>query len=184
MAPVPGMLPACPACCLLMTQPRWPATLVRLNTLVCRKHPQKNSSSFKPRMEVKAGGLRARRKPCYHTRVETTHKYRSRKHNEDKPWAFPCVLSFGSQFHEALESCAALYSISIYGALTRSQVLTGLFCLIQQTSAEHLQRTRALPKRKDSCLKAAFWAVCYLYSVQYPCFHRFLNAYSRSSLVY
>lgn len=40
-------------------------------------------------------------------RVETTHKYRSRKHNVDKPWAFPCGLSFGSQFHEALESHAA-----------------------------------------------------------------------------
>lgn len=135
-------------------------------------------------MEVKAGGLRACRKACHHPGVETTHKYRSRKHNEDKPWAFLCVLSFGSQLYEALESCAALHSITIYGPLTRCQVLTGLFCFIQQTSAEHLQYTRALPKRKYSCLKAAFWTVYYLYSAQYPGFHRFLNAHSRNSLVY
>lgn len=53
------------ACCLLMPQPEWPAALVVVTALVCRKHPQKDSSSFKPRMEAKARGLRACRKPRY-----------------------------------------------------------------------------------------------------------------------
>lgn len=82
------------------------AVPIGLSALVCRKHPQKDSSSFKSRMEGKARGLKECKKLCSRPRIEPTHKPRSAEH-ENKPWAFSCALHLSGQFPEALESCAA-----------------------------------------------------------------------------